>query len=134
MLVTELNKNQLEELKQRYYCEKMDAQGEGVSYGELIEIDNLVSDNEIFEEYGATDFHNDDFFCTAGLPEDKDDALFGLIFHGNAIKKKAQNYTEGTCKAYIDNEQFFIESIKEDIADLNKMLYYLENGNNEGVE
>ena len=64
MQVTELNKNQLEELKQKYYSEKMGAQGEGVSYGELIEIDNLVSDSEIFKEYEGIDFSECDFFSS----------------------------------------------------------------------
>ncbi len=133
MLVTELNREQLTELKQRYYSEKMDAKGEGVSYGELFEIDDLVSDNEIFEEYEGVDFHNDDFFCTAGLPEDKEDAVFGLIFHGNAIMQKSKDYIDGKSELYIKNEKFFIESIKENIESLNKHIYYLENGKNEGV-
>lgn len=58
MNLKELNKNQIEQLKQRYYCDR----NKNVSYGELIDIDELVSDEEIEEEYGATFFVEEDFF------------------------------------------------------------------------
>lgn len=58
MKVQELNRNQLEELKERYYIER----NENVSYGELSNINNLVSDEEIFNEYGHINFVEDDFF------------------------------------------------------------------------
>lgn len=58
MKVRELNRKQLEELKQRYYTEK----NENVSYGELADIDKLVTDNEIFEEYEHIEFCEEDFF------------------------------------------------------------------------
>ena len=57
MSVKELTREQLIELKQRYYTER----NENVSYGELADIDNLVSDNEIFEEYGHITFVEEDF-------------------------------------------------------------------------
>ena len=59
MSVKELTREQLIELKQRYYTER----NENVSYGELANIDNLVSDNEIFEEYGDITFVAEDFLC-----------------------------------------------------------------------
>ena len=62
MSIKELAREQLIELKQRYYTER----NENVSYGELADIDNLVSDNEIFEEYGDITFVEEDFFCTSG--------------------------------------------------------------------
>lgn len=58
MQVKDLSKNQLEELKQRYYTEK----NENVSYGELANIDGLVTDEEVFEEYKDIDFVEEDFF------------------------------------------------------------------------
>nr|DAG70237.1 MAG TPA: hypothetical protein [Caudoviricetes sp.] len=58
MKVRELNREQLEELKQRYYTEK----NENVSYGEFADIDKLVTDNEIFEEYEHIEFCEEDFF------------------------------------------------------------------------
>lgn len=63
MRVTELNRDELTELKQHYYTEKMDELGQGVSYGEYAQIDELVTDEEIFKEYEDTDFVKDDFFC-----------------------------------------------------------------------
>lgn len=59
MKVTELSRDELTELKERYYMERND----NVSYGELAAIDELVSDKEIFEEYSDICFVKDDFFC-----------------------------------------------------------------------
>lgn len=58
MKVKELTRSQLVELKQRYYTEK----NGDVSYGELADINNIVTDNEIFEEYQNVDFVEEDFF------------------------------------------------------------------------
>lgn len=59
MTVEELSKSQLTELKQRYYTEKLG--DEGVSYGELANIDNLVTDKEVFDYYEGFSFSEDDF-------------------------------------------------------------------------
>ena len=45
MSVYELSKNQLIELKQNYLCEVQ----KNVSYGELCDADNIISDKEIFQ-------------------------------------------------------------------------------------
>ena len=58
MSVYELSKNQLIELKQNYLCEVQ----KNVSYGELCNADNIISDEEIFNEYGNVEFSEDDFF------------------------------------------------------------------------
>ena len=58
MSVYELSKNQLIELKQNYLCEVQ----KNVSYGELCDADNIISDEEIFNEYGNVEFSEDDFF------------------------------------------------------------------------
>lgn len=60
MGVKELSREQLIELKINYYCNN----NENVSYGELANIDEIVTDEEIFEEYSATIFTEDDFFCS----------------------------------------------------------------------
>lgn len=65
MTVYELTPNQKIELKQNYLAQKNEENGEGTSYGEFADVDNLVSDAEIFAEYEDTDFVPDDFFCTA---------------------------------------------------------------------
>lgn len=57
MNITELTRGQLELVKQRYYMER----NENVSWGELADIDNLVSDKEVFEEYDGVDFVEEDF-------------------------------------------------------------------------
>lgn len=62
MTVRELSREELVELKQRYYTEKLDRLGESPSYGELADIDELVTDEEVYEEYGDVDFVPDDFF------------------------------------------------------------------------
>ena len=69
MTVNELTRDQLVELKGNYFTELHNG---NVSYGELAIIDDLVSDETIFEEYGGYVFSNDDFFCTAGQ-EEKDE-------------------------------------------------------------
>jgi len=58
MSVNELTRNQLIQLKQFYFCQKHDH----VSWGEFANIDNLVDDEEVFNEYSDTLFVEDDFF------------------------------------------------------------------------
>lgn len=55
--VEDLTESQLLELKQNYYCNKHN----NVSYGELANIENLVSDSEIYEEYSGIIFTKEDF-------------------------------------------------------------------------
>ena len=62
MTVKELNREQLILVKQHYLTMKNDEAGEGTSYYELAEADNLISDQEIFEAEADTDFTEGDFF------------------------------------------------------------------------
>ena len=62
MSVKELNRDQKTELKQAYYSQKDD---ESMSYWELANIDLLVSDEELYDEFEGVSFTEDDFFCTA---------------------------------------------------------------------
>ena len=65
MKVTELNREQLIELKQNYLTEIMDRRtGESPSLGELAEANETVSDEEIFKFYADTEFVPDDFSCS----------------------------------------------------------------------
>lgn len=65
MDVKELSREQLVELKQNYLTELADKRnGEGVSYGELANADELVTDEEIFLFYAGVDFVSEDFFCS----------------------------------------------------------------------
>lgn len=61
MTIRELNRGQLLQVKQRYLTLKKDEAGEGVSYGELAEADELITDEEIFEAYSDTEFSEGDF-------------------------------------------------------------------------
>lgn len=55
--VEELNKEQLEQLKQHYYTEKQ----ENVSWEEIININDYVSNEEIIRAYSGINFVEDDF-------------------------------------------------------------------------
>lgn len=57
MKLKDLSKEQIIRLKQNLYCER----NENVSYGELADIDNLVSNEEIEKEYGDILFVEEDF-------------------------------------------------------------------------
>lgn len=57
MDVRELNSEQLEKLKVNYYAERH----EDMSYDDIVDINNLVSDKEVFEEYAGTMFTEEDF-------------------------------------------------------------------------
>ncbi len=63
MNIKDLTKGQKEELKQRYYDEKLqNEEDRTISYYEMAIIDDLVSDEELESEYGYISFVNDDFF------------------------------------------------------------------------
>ena len=63
MKVTELTRDELIELKQRYLMEQREeAHEDEPSYGELSAIDELVTDEEVYQEYADVDFVEEDFF------------------------------------------------------------------------
>lgn len=62
MTVYDLNRDQLQELKVHYY----QGAGEDLSYDELANIDNLVSDEEVYSYYRNYSFSPDDFASSAG--------------------------------------------------------------------
>lgn len=61
MSLDELNQDQLIELKQAYLMEHQ----ESVSWGELAAADELVSMEELQEDYGHIDFVEEDFTSSA---------------------------------------------------------------------
>ena len=61
MKVTELTREQLRQLKATHFNEMPSENGSGVKYLSLAEIDKLVSDEEIFEEFEGVDFSEDLF-------------------------------------------------------------------------
>lgn len=59
MTVNELSRDELIELKQKYYSKK-----EGnISYGEMATVDRLVTDEEIFSAFENVEFTEENFFC-----------------------------------------------------------------------
>ena len=69
MTVYQLNRDELVELKQRYYFQ---LHNKDISYDEQAFIDKLVTDEEIYEEYKNTIFSSDDFFCNSNNQELKE--------------------------------------------------------------
>ncbi len=63
MTVTELTRDEMIELKGRYYTELLDKVGESPGYGDIAAVDSLVDDKTIYEVYEGVDFVKDDFFC-----------------------------------------------------------------------
>ena len=61
MSVTELNREQLTELKQAYLTELFDRDGLEPSWGELADADQLIPDAELFEAYEGCIFAPGDF-------------------------------------------------------------------------
>lgn len=59
MKLKDLTPDQKIELKQALLTQDRD-----VSYGELANADELVSDKQLEDAYGDTEFTEDDFFCT----------------------------------------------------------------------
>lgn len=72
MNVRELTREQLTELKGNYLIDLANegrfAEAPGVDYdfpswGDMANADEIVPDEVIFEEYGGTEFTEEDFFC-----------------------------------------------------------------------
>lgn len=62
MKVTELNREQLHELKERYLLAEADEGNRPwPSWGELIAADELVTDEQVFAAWEGTEFTEEDF-------------------------------------------------------------------------
>lgn len=62
MTVYELNNEQLQQVKVNYYTNDLDEPNGPLSYGDLLDIDDIVSDDEVYEAYAGVVFTEDDFF------------------------------------------------------------------------
>lgn len=91
MTVKELNREQIEELKQRFLTENADG---GISYGELADADSAVSDEEIFREYEGVEFSPDDFF--SGRTEESVVAYIAEMAQGQYLHINATEDGDGT--------------------------------------
>lgn len=63
MYISELNRDQLTELKQSYLIQQNEETGDDTSYDELARADSIISDEVIQEAYSGINFTEDDFFC-----------------------------------------------------------------------
>lgn len=61
MTLKELNSDQRLQLKQDILTRRLDEKGESPSYAELADADKLVSDEELEDEFGGTEFVPEDF-------------------------------------------------------------------------
>ncbi len=93
MKVTELNPDQITELKQNYLCRLAEegtfAQIVGrsydePSYGDLADADTIVPDDVIFREYDGTEFVEEDFTGCGPLP--------GIDFDEDNLDEKPWDY------------------------------------------
>lgn len=73
MRLGDLTGEQRLELKQRVLEDRNERVGEGTSYGELADADELVDDEVLEAEYNGTRFVSDDFSC--GVAADRDGVL-----------------------------------------------------------
>lgn len=70
MTVSELTAEQMEELKQNYLTQHLlKVEDRTPSYEELANAAEIVPDPIIYDAYGATIFYNDDFACSAEIPQ-----------------------------------------------------------------
>lgn len=65
MQVRELNRDQINELKESFVIMEAENNGEHVSMDKLLESHENISDEEVFEYYDGTVFSDDDFSCSA---------------------------------------------------------------------
>lgn len=61
MNVWELNREQIIQLKQDIVVRRNDEVGEGTYMSELVMADEIVSDKEVYDEFGGYYFSEDDF-------------------------------------------------------------------------
>lgn len=74
MRLCDLTKEQRTEVKQRVLCDRLlKGQNRTAGYSELADADELVSDKELEEAYGGTEFTLGDFSC--GEAYDRDGVL-----------------------------------------------------------
>ena len=63
MKVTELNREQLVSLKERYLCDWYDSYDQCPSWEELADADSIIPDELVFDYFDDTDFVEEDFAC-----------------------------------------------------------------------
>lgn len=62
MTVYELSHDQLSQVKVNYYMNDLGEPNGPLSYGDLLNIDGIVSNDEVYDAYAGVDFTEEDFF------------------------------------------------------------------------
>ena len=133
MTVYDLNREQLNELKQSYSAQLEDC-GDGNSYYELIKAED-IPDDVIFYHYGGVIFSDDDFFCSSK----KDYKYYQVTFRRHAnlsetysicIKaKRRPDYDEAQkfCKEYKKDKYDYLDNVCEITEDEAYKLFGVDN-------
>lgn len=79
MTYDELIEDMKLEIKQRILMERNERRGEGTSYGELADVDSLVSDEDAKDWAEGIEFSEDDFMCSC---------------HGRTVDRKEEFYND----------------------------------------
>lgn len=127
MTVYELNRDQLEELKQAYLTEMFLKNDDEPSYGDLAEADDRISDDDIYEAYSHVDFVPDDFFCSAGEDMRGCDGV-GMLTH--LIPTDSHKSFYGKAVLEHDDDRIVLYSYNTPVAQYDKsagILYILPN-------
>lgn len=126
MKVKDLSREQLEELKQHYYCERNNA-----SWDDLANIDDLVSDEQIFEEYDGVMFSNDDFVCSMDYDVKTIEEIKMYRFHYDDyivdVNKNKDVFEYWISKKVYGVKKFMFGIPVEYIHNQKEMLEYIEN-------
>lgn len=112
MTFAELNEDQRIQLKQRILVDRNEAIGEGTSYGELADADELVSDEDLEACYDGTEFSPDDFGTEASpddfTPSNQEERKTGMKIYeklgigaGRYITKDEMNRAEAVYGRYL---------------------------------
>lgn len=118
MNVRKLNKAQLIELKQRHLIEKM----KNISLEELLGVDSMVSDEEIYKEYECVCFTNDDFFCS--MEEDEDIESSRYMSNNEYIKSLLAIKNNDWAREHFKElgVDMILEFTKQEVEELKKII------------
>lgn len=114
--LNELTKAQKEELKQALLIEREDC----VSFAELCDCDNLVTDDELEAKWGGTMFSDDDFACSCDTLPPKA-SVDTYVMEGSKGKFLRINATEDGNGAWFDWTPSIWEAYWNDLGQLKEI-------------
>ena len=113
--VKELTREQLIELKQNYLTQMI----EFPSWGALEDVDQIISDGEIFNEYEGTVFFDDDFSCSCKTISSK--SIETYVMEGSKGKFLHINATEDGNGTWFDWTPSIWEAYQNDLKQLKEI-------------